>query len=266
MDESMTCFSKFVFIVCLGTLCGAKTVIAADTTALNDKYGSEKTNLTQARGVLKAHQEATLAAGMSAKIVRAPYKTGQYFKKGGLLIQFDCARLKAESQALEQARNSAKFKFDNVSELLQAGAAGELELDIARSNYDKSNAEFRVLKARLKDCQIYAPYSGYVQKRHVNQYDTPALNAPLLSIIRAGKPDIRLIAPSSWLSWVKPGQDFTFTVDETGKSYPAKVVRTGASVDPVSQTISVSAKFRGAAAGALAGMSGVADFQGSETK
>ena len=58
---------------------------------------------------------------------------------------------------------------------------------------------------------------------------------------------------------MKVGQKLNFTVDETGETFTAKIIRTGASVDPVSQTVELTAKPTEKTK-SLAGMSGVADF------
>ncbi|HHL42722.1 MAG TPA: HlyD family secretion protein, partial [Hellea balneolensis] len=137
---------------------------------------------------------------------------------------------------------------------------GILEETMAAADVDQTNAEISVADAKLKSCNIYAPYAGTVQDKHVSAYDTPALNAPLLSIIRAGTPEIKLIAPSSWLSWMRINTEFHFTIDETQKTYSARIIRKGARVDPVSQTIELTARFLSKTDGALAGMSGVANF------
>ena len=43
-------------------------------------------------------------------------------------------------------------------------------------------AERDAVKARMKDCSIYAPYAGYVTERHVSAYETPQAGQPLYSI------------------------------------------------------------------------------------
>lgn len=213
-----------------------------------------------ARGVLQSRQTTHIAANLSARILKSNYKPGQSFKRGAPLIRFDCAQLKAETLALKAQKTSAKFSHDNVSELFQAGAAGELEVILAAAKVSKADAELGVVKVKQKNCTIYAPYNGIVQTAHISAYDTPALNAPLLTIFRSSTPEIKLIAPSAWMRWIKPGLAFDFTIDETGKTHRATIIRSGASVDPVSQTIELTAKFKTGAKGALIGMSGYAHF------
>ena len=71
---------------------------------------------------------------------------------------------------------------------------------------------------------------------------------------------MELIAPSHWLTWLKPDTRFKVKIEETGKVYAAKVVRLGGRVDPVSQSIKVKAQIAGHYPELLAGMSGVVSF------
>lgn len=213
----------------------------------------------QTRGVLQAGQTAEIAAGMTGRLLKAGYKPGQYFKSGALLARFDCTRQKAELLALEQAHKTLMAKYENTSELFALGAAGELDVTIARSEMQQAMAERDAIDARLKDCSIYAPYSGHVTARHVSAFETPQIGQPLYSIQRYNTLELSIIAPSKWMRWIKVGQKLNFTVDETGESFSAKIIRTGASVDPVSQTVELTAKPTEKTK-SLAGMSGVADF------
>ncbi len=80
---------------------------------------------------------------------------------------------------------------------------------------------------------------------------------PLLEILDDTSLELEFIAPSSWLSWVAPGQAFEVRIDETGKTYAAQFTRIGARVDPVSQTVKIAGRITGQHAELMAGMSGV---------
>jgi hypothetical protein len=82
----------------------------------------------------------------------------------------------------------------------------------------------------------------------------------LLDILDNRNLEVELIAPSRWLSWLKAGYGFQIRVEETDKTYPAKVTRLGGRVDPVSQSIKVIGVISGEAPELTAGMSGRATF------
>ena len=108
----------------------------------------------------------------------------------------------------------------------------------------------------LTKCVIAAPFSGRVaeQKAREQQYVQPG--QPLLEIIDDSVLELEFIVPSRWLAWLKPGHVFRVAIDETGKSFPAKVQRIGARVDPVSQSVKLVAAIDGKFPELMAGMSG----------
>ena len=213
----------------------------------------------QTRGVLRSGQSADIAAGMSGRLLKANYKPGQKFSAGALLAKFDCTRQEAELAARTQAHKTLKARYTNQAELFELGAAGELDVTIARSEMQQAQAEREALKVSLNDCEVYAPYAGFVTQRHVSAYETPQAGQPLYTIERSGTLEISIIAPSKWMRWMKTGKSFNFSVDETGEIFKAKIIRLGAAVDPVSQTIELTAKPTERTQ-ALSGMSGLASF------
>lgn len=213
-----------------------------------------------ARGVLRASQTAEIAAGMSGQLLEVDYRAGQYFAAGAQLAKFDCTQQEAELIATTQAQQTHKIKYENAEELFKLGAAGELEVTLARSEMQQAAAQAGAMKARLKNCDIYAPFSGYVTARHSSAFERPQAGQTLYVIQRAGALELSVITPSKWMRWMAAGQRFEFTVDETGETFKAKLIRTGINVDPVSQTIDITAQPVGDVK-ALAGMSGVARFQ-----
>lgn len=221
----------------------------------------ESDSQVTARGVLIAGQSADIAAGMAGRLTATPFKPGQYVNRGAMIAEFDCDRQRAEIKSRRAAHSTQSLKYDNQAELLKMGAAGALDVSIAKSERDQIAAEVAALEIALNDCSVSAPFPGFITARHVNAFETAQIGQPLYSINRAGTTEISIIAPSDWASWVKAGAKFTFKVDETGESVSAKVKRLSAVVDPVSQTIEISARLTGKHKG-RPGMSGIAVFSG----
>ena len=78
----------------------------------------------------------------------------------------------------------------------------------------------------------------------------------LLDILDDSTLELEFLVPSRWLSWLHAGSEFQVRIDETGKTYPAKVQRLAARVDPVSQSVKVNAAIHGKFNELIAGMSG----------
>ncbi len=222
-----------------------------------DQVGEDKL----VRGVVEPVAQAVLVSELDARIADVPFKEGMAFKKGDVLVKFDCTRERAKVAAAEASRNSAKLAYDNNVELESYSAVGEHEVMQAKAELQRTEAELKIHKSVASECVLLAPYHGRVVRRHVNAYETPGRGNPLLEIIDDSDFRLELIVPSTWLKWLHPGSDFMFSIDETGSRHEATVLQVGASVDPVSQTISVSGGFKQRPPDVLSGMSGTAEFE-----
>lgn len=217
-------------------------------------------DLDYIRGLVKPVRTATLSSGIMGKITKIPYRMGDSFGKGEILVKFDCSLYEAELTAARAELKGESRKFENNSELLKLNAASQVEVDISESNLQKAEAEMQMANVRVERCTVRAPYQGRVIDIRVNEFESVTPDQPLLTILSDTQLEIELIVPSSWLNWLRKGVGFKFTVDETGRTYDAKVAQLGASVDPVSQTIRVKGVFVEETEQVLSGMSGTAFF------
>lgn len=213
-----------------------------------------------ARGIVKAAAQAVLYAQVQGRVSRLPYKEGQRFEKGHMLVQLDCDKYQAEL-AVAVAEHEAKDKvFKNNVELGKLNAVSKLDLETSEAEAKKASAAIRVATVNVKGCQIAAPFGGRVVSVMVNEHENVFPNDKLISLLNDRSLEIELVLPSASLSWLKRKSQFTFVVDETRRSYPAKVGEIGASVDAASQTIKVTGAFEKLPPEILAGMSGTAQF------
>ena len=136
----------------------------------------------------------------------------------------------------------------------------ELDLETSEAEAKKAFAAIRVAEVNVKGCQIVAPFGGRVVGTMVNEHENVFPNDKLISLLDDSSLEIELMLPSSSLSWLRRKSPFTFAVDETRRSYPARVKEIGASIDPASQTIKVTGAFEKLPPEILAGMSGSAQF------
>ncbi len=218
-------------------------------------------SLNNIRGLVKPVTRATLSSEISGRIISLPFKMGDRFKKGQLLVQFDCSLYKAELAAARAQLEAEKKKHENNLQLLELNAISKIEVDISAVEVKKADAEKQISSVRAQRCVIKAPYDGRVMELAVHEHESVGTDQPLLSILNDNQLEIELIVPSNWLTWLQREVEFKFLIDETGQDYNAAVAQLGASVDPVSQTIRVKGVFKSDAGNVLSGMSGTARFR-----
>ncbi len=214
-----------------------------------------------ARGIVKAAAQAILYAQIQGRVSQLPYKEGQRFDKGYTLVQLNCDKYQAEL-AVALAEHEAKDKVHkNNIELSKLNAVSELDLEISEAEAKKTFAAIRVAEVNVKGCQIVAPFGGRVVSILVNEHENVFPNDKLISLLDDSSLEIELVLPSSSLAWLRRKSPFTFVVDETRRSYRARIREIGASIDPASQTIKVTGAFEKLPPEILAGMSGSAKFE-----
>lgn len=217
------------------------------------------------RGLVQPRDQALISSEISARVIDLPFRAGDAFNKGDLILEFDCAMYQAQLEAASANLEAKKSEYANAQELLSYKATSPIQVEILKSETRQAEAQFEIERLRVEGCQIKAPYSGRVIELLVNEHESVNSGTKLIAILSDEQLEIELIVPSSWPNWLNKGDAFSIRIDETGKRYEAQILRIGAAVDPVSQTILVVGTFRESLIDVRAGMSGTAQFsnQGS---
>ncbi|MEZ5871576.1 MAG: HlyD family efflux transporter periplasmic adaptor subunit [Nitratireductor sp.] len=213
-----------------------------------------------ARGLVKSGSRIELRSVLNVPVLQTPFRDGEAFAKGDLLISYDCSELAAGRQAAMAKQEAARISMKTSQRLLRHGAAGKDETDLAVATFRQAQAETGVHDTRLEKCEVLAPFDGRVVALQVQPMELPVTGEPVLTIVDDSNLELEAVVPSHWLAWLKKGAVFSFTIDETRQTVPARVERVGAEIDPVSQTIRISGTFGTRPAGIIAGMSGTIEF------
>lgn len=208
------------------------------------------------RAQLVARQYTTLSSELPARIEKITAQEGKGFKAGQVLVALDCGVQQAQLAEARAAVAAAEKKKAVNQRLAELNAGGSLEADLAAAEAEQAVAKLRLAQAIVGKCTIRAPFSGRVVAQMARAHQYVQAGQPLLEILDNSALDVEFIAPSSTLAWLKPGHAFTVVIEETGKSYPAKLTRIGAKVDAVSHSVKAVGRIQGAAPELIAGMSG----------
>jgi RND family efflux transporter MFP subunit len=210
----------------------------------------------EVRAQLSPRRFTTVAAEIGARIQRLPVGEGGAFKAGQALVGFDCSLQQAQLARTRVALDLAQKQQATQARLHELNATGRQELELAEGEVAKQRAELAQMQVVLSKCTINAPFAGRVAEQKVREQQYVQPGQVMLEIIDDSVLEVEFIMPSRWLAQVRAGAAVQIAVDETGRSYPARVQRVGARVDPVSQSVKVVAAIDGRPPELMAGMSG----------
>ncbi|MDR3440651.1 HlyD family efflux transporter periplasmic adaptor subunit [Telmatospirillum sp.] len=249
-----TCVAACAALVALATLAAQAQSVAHGPLEPDFRAAPEL------RAQITARHYSTLSGELAAQIIQIRTNIGLHFKKGDVLVEFDCAVQRAQDAHARATLVQAEKTYAIDTRLVQLKSMGVLELEVAEAEVAKAKANVAASEAAVSKCTIPAPFDGVTvdQKAQQFQYATPG--QPLLDIIDDSNLDVELLVPSHWLVWLKIGYTFDLHVEETDKIYQVKVMRLGGRVDPVSQSIKLYGEILSGAKELMAGMSGRANI------
>lgn len=216
-----------------------------------------ETGLARATGTVRAKEEAVLAAKASGQIKRLRVNVGDRVKAGAPLVEMDPVNA---SIAVENAQAAERLAAANLAAadrevarsrtLFEAQSLPEAGFDrvktardVAAAQLDQARAALAGAKQMLADTHILAPFAGVITAKFHNAGDTVTLMpvTPIVTLTDVDHLEVRLAAPESIESFVRPGQAIEGVLTPSGQRFQAKVRVKGSVVDPQTRTIEVLA-------------------------
>lgn len=236
----------------------AQTPQTVQATRITPSSGIEKQDI---RAQVKAIEEATLAAEVSARIKQMPVQEGGRFKKDDVLVLLDCAVQEAQKTKAQAELDGAVHTLRANQQMRELNSVGELEVLISKSERDRAAGELAVIEAQISKCVIRAPFSGVMSERLFEQHEYVQAGEPVVAIFNDSLFEVEFLTPSTWISWIQPGLTFDVRIDELELLLTATVSRVGSRIDPVSQSIKVTGEIVAPTGELKPGMSGQAILQ-----
>ena len=176
-------------------------------------------------------------------------------------VKIDCALIKAQHEKTKAVLVATKKKYAVEKRLLELNSTGELDVQNAEAEMGKALADMKAGRVRLSKCVIRAPFSARIGERKMGEHQFAQVGREIIRIIDDKNLEIAFIVPSHWVTRLKPGYNFLYRVNETGKEYPAQVVQRGAQVDAVSRSIIMIGKTIDGHKELIPGMSGIVNIK-----
>lgn len=179
--------------------CGEKTLpSASEPLVLLAQVQSTNTEQHSSYpGRTEASQTSSVAYRVSGTIDRVCVKEGDHVRQGQLIAQMDDRDYKVQLQATEAEYYQIKAECERVIGLYQDGSTSENNYDKARYGLEQITAKYQHAKDQLADCQLKAPFNGYVQKVLFDAHETVAAGMPVATLFCSDGLEILINIPAS---------------------------------------------------------------------
>lgn len=187
-------------------------------------------------GTLRAEREVKLITEEEGRIAKLPFHEGAAVSKGELLVQLDDNQLRAELKKARAQRKQAQLDVKRLERLQHSRVISEDELARARTALDVALAEEELLRTRLGNTRITAPFEGVISQRLAEPGDAVAKFTHLLTLSATDSLLAELSVSELMLPGLEPGDSVTIHIDALGDlTFDGKILRIHPKVDPVTR-------------------------------
>ena len=180
----------------------------------------------EAIGTFKASQEADIKSEMAGMVQEVHFAGGDEVRRGDLLFSLDDEKLKRRLNAsraqLEAARarlRMARLTFERHKKLVKRGSVSLESFDRARTDLlaseaeaDRIRAEIALVKERLEDASVRAPFDGEISENRVDPGDYVEEGTLLATLYRNSPMEVRFPLAERYLKDLHTGLSLQVSV------------------------------------------------------
>jgi RND family efflux transporter MFP subunit len=181
-------------------------------------------------GKFKGDKETIVGALIGGRIEKINFHPGDNVKKDEVIIQFPEDAPASQFQQAQSGYENSKKTYERMKALYEKGEIAQAQFDGTETKYLVDKRNFETMKDMLK---LDAPYNGTITELMVHEGDNVKPKAPLFTIAKLDKMQIRIWLSDSERMQIKKGMKAIATVGD--KSFSGIVYELSLSVNPMKE-------------------------------
>lgn len=210
------------------------------------KYQS-LTDRIMSTGSTLPDEEVDLTFESSGKVVAIYFTEGTHVKEGDLLAKINDKPLQAELKKLEAQVPLSKDRVYRQHALLKKDAVSQEAFEQVSTEYEKLMADIELVKARIAQTELRAPFDGVIGLRQVSEGAYVSSSSSVVAKLTKLSPlKIEFSIPESYSSQVSNGTPILFRMEDEGgrmQDHKATVYAVESKIDESTRTLKVRARY-----------------------
>lgn len=198
------------------------------------------TDMFRTKGQLLPDEEVDLSFETSGKITGIFFKEGTSVMKGTLLAKVNDKPLLAELKKLEAQIPLAQERVNRQRTLLEKDAVSQEAYQAVTTDLDKLKADIELVKARIHQTELRAPFDGIVGLRKVSEGAFASTGTSVARLTKISPLKIEFSVNEKHANNIMPGTTIHFNVENDSNRYQAKVYAVETTLDE--KTLSLKAR------------------------
>lgn len=195
------------------------------TVKIDTVIAADKQKFLQFPGRVKAAQDISLSFRVSGTINKIYVKDGAQVREGQILAELDPTDYQVQLDATEAEYRQVKAEAERVMALYKENGTTPNANDKAVYGLKQITAKYKHHQDQLAYTRLYAPFSGYVQKRLFEAHETIGAGMPVISMVSAGAPEVEINLPAAEYIRRNRFNRYHCTFDiYPGETYPLQLI------------------------------------------
>jgi len=196
----------------------------------------------EALGTARATESVSITAGITEKVTQIHFDDGQQVKAGDILAVLEQAEEQAQLVRAQAVRGERKLALQRLRQLEDRQLTSPDEIDRTRLELEQAEASISVIKTRISDRIIRAPFDGTVGLRNISVGALVETGDLIATLDDTREIKLDFSVPSVFLEELQPGLKIKARAAALGnKEYLGEVKSMDSRIDPVTRSIQVRA-------------------------
>jgi membrane fusion protein (multidrug efflux system) len=193
-------------------------------------------------GTMEAVQGVTISADLPGTVAKINFESGQFVKKGDVLVELDTRQEVSQLAALEAQRELAKLNYDRNQELAKQGVISRMDYDRSSADHKQTEANVAEVRATIERKTIRAPFSGVLGIRKVNLGQYLAAGAAIVPLQALNPIYVDFGVPQQEAQKVRVGSNLRVSSEDlSGRQFTGRVTALDSVVDQTTRNLQVQA-------------------------
>jgi len=244
--SSIVCISLFVFSACSSKSkdAGKKDPNAPKPAVKVEGYIVKASVLSQdieMPGSLTPYEETQIFSEVPGRVTGIYFKEGANVAQGAVLVKLFDGDLQAQLSKLQIQYKQAQQTLGRYEELAKIQGVSQQEVDVYRLSMNNISADMSIIRTSIAKTSLRAPFSGKLGLRNISMgaYVSPA--TLITTLRKVSQLKLEFTVPEKYGNKMQPGNTISFSIDNSEKKYPARVIATENNIAEETRSLRVRA-------------------------
>ncbi len=169
-------------------------------------------------GVVKERREVTLSFKVGGPVNELLVDVGDYVTKGQAIAKIDTRDYKIQLQATEAQYTQTKGEYERYQELYKRKKLPKNTLDKLKAGYLMAKSQYEAAVNALEDTELKAPFSGYVNKKYIENFETVGPGVPIIQLLDFSDLEVVVSIPENNINQMNDVYQITCEIRNADKS------------------------------------------------